>query len=121
MADERALRQALLNLLSNAVKFTPAGGRVGVRVVAGLDGGVDIIVWDTGIGIAREDLPRVLQRFEQVRDPLVSANGGTGLGLAIVQSLMDLHGGRFYLQSERGQGTTAILSFQRAAPDASVH
>jgi two-component system cell cycle sensor histidine kinase PleC len=121
VADERALRQALLNLLSNAVKFTSAGGRVGVRVVAGPDGGVDIIVWDTGIGIAREDLPRVLQRFEQVRDPLVSANGGTGLGLAIVQSLMDLHGGRFYLQSERGQGTTATLSFQRPAPDASVH
>lgn len=111
MADDRAFRQALLNLVSNAVKFTPAGGRIGVRVVAGTDGGVDVSVWDTGIGIPVKDIGRVVQRFEQVRDPMTSGNKGTGLGLAIVQSLMELHGGRFYLQSEAGRGTTATLAF----------
>ena len=111
MADDRAFRQALLNLVSNAVKFTPVGGRIGVRVVAGTDGGVDVSVWDTGIGIPAKDIGRVVQRFEQVRDPMTSGNKGTGLGLAIVQSLMELHGGRFYLQSEAGRGTTATLAF----------
>jgi two-component system cell cycle sensor histidine kinase PleC len=110
-ADDRAFRQALLNLATNAIKFTPAGGRVGVRVQPGEAGGVDVSVWDTGIGIETKDLPRVLQRFEQVRDPLTSDNKGTGLGLAIVKSLMELHGGEFILQSTRGAGTTATLAF----------
>jgi two-component system cell cycle sensor histidine kinase PleC len=110
-ADDRAFRQALLNLVSNAVKFTPDGGRLGVRVEPGEDGAVDLSVWDTGIGIQAKDLPRVMQRFEQVRDPMTSDNKGTGLGLAIVQSLMELHGGRFFLQSTLGTGTTATVSF----------
>jgi len=121
VADDRAFRQALLNLISNAVKFTPAGGRIGVRVTAGTDGGIDVSVWDTGVGIAAKDLGRVIQRFEQVRDPMTSDNKGTGLGLAIVQSLMELHGGRFYLQSEAGRGTTATLAFPgRAAVEAAA-
>jgi two-component system cell cycle sensor histidine kinase PleC len=115
-ADQRAFRQALLNLLSNAVKFTPDGGRLGVRVQPGELGSTDVAVWDTGIGIAAADLPRVMQRFEQVRNPLTSENKGTGLGLAIVKSLMDLHGGAFFLQSNPGDGTIATLSFPPPEP-----
>ncbi len=117
-ADDRAFRQILLNLLTNAVKFTPRGGRIGIRVIPGEEGGVDVTVWDSGVGIAARDLPRVMQRFEQVRDPMTSDNKGTGLGLAIVQSLMELHGGGFYLQSTVGSGTVATLTFP--APAAAV-
>jgi two-component system cell cycle sensor histidine kinase PleC len=107
-ADYRAIKQILLNLISNAVKFTPRGGRVQVR--AQLEGAmVRLSVKDSGIGISREDLERLARPFEQVETQHAKTQQGTGLGLALTKSLVEMHGGRFDLASEPGQGTTASV------------
>lgn len=108
--DERKLKQMLLNLLTNAVKFTPRGGNI--EVDASCDKtGMTISVRDTGIGIAKSDLVRVLQPFVQADNELSRRHEGTGLGLTLVNSMITMHGGRFRLESEVGSGTTAILNF----------
>ena len=104
-ADPRALRQVLLNLLSNAIKFTPQNGRVDL-IGRPADGGVKLMVRDTGIGIPEEDLDRVMDRFAQVRDVSRAGQGGTGLGLAISRALIEQHGGRIGITSRAGAGTT---------------
>ena len=109
-ADERALKQMLLNLLTNAVKFTPAGGRVGLGVKRNSAGGLDIVVSDTGIGIAPEDLPKAMERFGQVDSQTARKFEGTGLGLPMVKSLTELHGGTLRLESKVGEGTRVIIS-----------
>jgi len=110
-ADRRALIQMIVNLVSNAKKFTPPDGEV--VIAAGLDGGggIQISVSDTGVGMAPEDIPRALEVFGQLDNSLARKHQGTGLGLPIVNSLMQLHGGRLDLVSERGKGTTATLCF----------
>ena len=110
-ADPRMLKQILTNLLSNAVKFTPAGGRV--EVSAWLDGaGAYVIeVTDSGIGIAAEDIPKALARFEQIEGQHSRRFEGTGLGLPLTKALVELHGGSFSLESEVGVGTTARIRF----------
>ena len=105
IADERKVRQVLLNLLSNAVKFTPDGGSVGVKARRML-GEVEISVRDTGIGIAPEDQPRVFEEFQQVGKPSDRSREGTGLGLTLAKRFVELHGGRMWLESEVGRGTT---------------
>jgi two-component system, cell cycle sensor histidine kinase PleC len=107
-ADERKLKQILLNLLSNAVKFTPAGGRVGVEIGQDADW-LWLKVLDTGIGIAPEHIDRALAPFQQVDGDLNRRYEGTGLGLTITTSLVQLHGGRFELESAVGHGTTATV------------
>jgi two-component system cell cycle sensor histidine kinase PleC len=107
-ADERALRQVCLNLLSNALKFTPRGGRIIIRVAPSTDGGQLLSIKDTGPGIPKDEIPKVLQAFGQGSSAFQSAEGGTGLGLPIVQNLLELHGGRFELRSELRKGTEAI-------------
>jgi signal transduction histidine kinase len=104
-ADERKVKQILLNLLSNAVKFTPDGGRIDVRVVRA-DGGVTVSVKDTGIGIAPEDQQAVFEEFRQVGNNYTSKAEGTGLGLALTKRFVELHGGRIWLESTPGQGST---------------
>jgi two-component system cell cycle sensor histidine kinase PleC len=108
-ADERAMRQICLNLLSNALKFTPRGGRIAITVADAPDGGQTLTVKDTGPGIAKDEIPRVLQAFGQGSLAHEAGEGGTGLGLPIVQSLVALHGGRFRLRSELRKGTEAIV------------
>lgn len=108
-SDERAIRQICLNLLSNALKFTPRGGRITVTVSNGPEGGQTLTVKDTGPGIPRDEIPRVLQAFGQGALAHETTEGGTGLGLPIVQSLVSLHGGRFKLRSELRKGTEAIV------------
>ena len=108
-ADERAIRQICLNLLSNALKFTPRGGRIAITVADAPDGGQTLTVKDTGPGIAKDDIPKVLQAFGQGSLAHEAGEGGTGLGLPIVQSLVALHGGRFRLRSELRKGTEAIV------------
>lgn len=111
-ADERRMKQVLVNLLSNAVKFTPDGGEVGLEVVG--DEAADtvhIAVWDTGIGIAEEDMPRLFQPFVQLDSRLAREYGGTGLGLSLVQRMMDLHGGSVSVVSEPGKGSRFTISF----------
>jgi len=109
LADERIIKQILINLLSNAVKFTPAGGSVTLEVGIETNGELVILVRDTGIGIAEDDLPAVLSPFGQVESSLSRKHAGTGLGLPLVKSLAELHGGSFELQSIEGAGTTAIV------------
>ena len=102
--DERKIKQVLLNLLSNAVKFTPEGGRIGVH--ATLDNGnVQIAVSDTGVGIAPEDHEAVFEEFRQVGDE-AKKREGTGLGLALARRFVELHGGKIWVESELGHGST---------------
>ena len=103
--DERKLKQVLLNLLSNAVKFTPEGGRVEVRA-APADGGVEIAVHDTGIGIVPEDQEAIFEEFRQVGTDYAKKREGTGLGLALTKRFVELHGGTIRVESEPGQGST---------------
>jgi len=111
LADERAVKQILLNLLSNAVKFTRQGGRVAVGAALRSDGSLAVTVDDTGIGIARENIPRALAPFSQVDSSLTRRYEGTGLGLPLVKSLIELHGGTLQLESEEGKGTLATIVF----------
>jgi signal transduction histidine kinase len=106
-ADENALKKIVINILANAVKFTPPGGKVTVRVAADGTGDVELSVADTGAGIAKEDLERVLQPFVQLHPS--PDNAGTGLGLPIAKALAELHGGRLDLESTLGVGTTVTL------------
>jgi signal transduction histidine kinase/putative methionine-R-sulfoxide reductase with GAF domain len=102
--DERKVKQVLLNLLSNALKFTPEGGRVDVR--AALDDDlVEVSVADTGVGIAPGDQEAVFEEFRQV-GTVDKKVGGTGLGLALSRKFVALHGGRIWVQSEVGRGST---------------
>ena len=105
VADERKVRQVLLNLLSNAVKFTPDGGTIGVRAWR-TDGEVQVAVRDTGIGIAPEDQAKVFDEFQQVGRPSDRSREGTGLGLTLAKRFIELHGGRIWIESEVGTGTT---------------
>ncbi len=109
-ADERAVRQICLNLVTNALKFTPRGGRVDIVVKNTPDGGQVLSVKDTGPGIPKEEIPKVMQAFGQGSLAHHTAEGGTGLGLPIVQNLVDLHGGTFELLSELRKGTEAIVT-----------
>ncbi len=102
--DERKVKQVLLNLLSNAIKFTPDGGRIDVRATA-VDGSVEVSVTDTGVGIAPEDQDAIFEEFRQVgtADKKVE---GTGLGLALSRKFIELHGGRIWVESQVGVGST---------------
>ncbi|MBO6949889.1 MAG: PAS domain-containing protein [Rhodospirillales bacterium] len=112
-ADERQLRQVLINLLSNAIKFTEAGGRIDASARIMDDGSVEIRVADNGAGIDAENLKVVLQPFVQVADAMTRRHKGSGLGLAIVQSIINMHGGTFTLESTPGEGTTAIIQLPK--------
>jgi two-component system cell cycle sensor histidine kinase PleC len=113
-ADYRAVKQILLNLVSNAIKFTPAGGRIDVKVWSlGEETSnyrLQISVCDTGIGIAQEDIGRLAKPFEQIETQHAKAQAGSGLGLALTKSLVELHGGLFELESEPGLGTTVSFT-----------
>jgi signal transduction histidine kinase/HAMP domain-containing protein len=109
VADERKIKQVLLNLLSNAVKFTPQGGRVEVGAAPG-DGGVEISVTDTGIGIAPENQELIFEEFRQVGGDYAHKREGTGLGLTLARKLVELHGGRLWVKSQPGQGSTFTFS-----------
>jgi PAS domain S-box-containing protein len=109
--EEMAIKQILTNLISNAVKFTPAGGTVTLHAAIEPSGALLVSVADTGIGIALENIEKVVRPFGQVAGDLTRNHSGTGLGLALVKSLTELHGGRFALESEVGKGTTAKLWF----------
>jgi PAS domain S-box-containing protein len=109
-ADETRIRQILFNLLSNAVKFTPSDGTVTVRSWYHVDRGFVLQVADTGIGIAADDIPKALTRFEQVESTLDRTYEGTGLGLPLTKSLVEQHGGTLDLQSQVGVGTVVTVS-----------
>jgi signal transduction histidine kinase len=102
--DERRIKQVIFNLLSNAVKFTPSGGEIDVSATRA-DGEVRVSVADTGPGIALEDRERIFEEFQQTESG-VEQHEGTGLGLALAKRFVELHGGRIWLESEVGKGST---------------
>jgi len=102
-ADERRVRQIVFNLLSNAVKFTPSEGRVDITARCE-DGRVEVAVADTGPGIAAEHLETIFEEFEQTSDGKQAE--GTGLGLPLSRKLVELHGGRLWVESAIGAGST---------------
>ena len=106
--DERRIRQVIFNLLSNAVKFTPAGGAVDVSA-AQVNGEVRVAVADTGPGLAPEDHERIFEEFQQTETG-VEQREGTGLGLALSKRLVELHGGRIWVDSELGMGSTFVFT-----------
>ena len=115
-ADGPKLKQVLLNLLGNAIKFTESGN---VRVTAERQGAeLRISVRDTGIGVPAEDVDRIFESFQQGKSGISGKYQGTGLGLAICRQLVEMHGGRIWVKSTPGQGSTFTFTIpQRAVPE----
>ena len=113
-ADKRRVKQIVLNLLSNAVKFTPKDGEVRIEARLAGDGGIEICVLDTGIGMSSENIERALKPFEQIDSGLNRKYEGTGLGLPLVDRLARLNGARLEIESEPGRGTCARVCFEGA-------
>lgn len=117
LADEGKLKQMILNLVANAIKFTPEGGTVTIKGARIADR-LEIVVSDTGIGIAEQDLPRLFTEFQQVDSGTSRKQQGTGLGLALSRSFAILHGGDVRVESELGKGSrfTIDLPFEARSP-----
>ncbi len=111
-ADKRRLKQILLNLLSNAIKFTPAGGEVRLDARATENGGLEIIVSDTGIGMNEEEIKMAMRPFGQVEKAYEKSFEGIGLGLPLTKKLVEAHGASFTIKSKPGEGTTATVRFE---------
>jgi signal transduction histidine kinase len=107
--DERKLKQMILNLVSNAIKFTPARGEIGIAAFLAENGDLIVEITDNGIGIASDDIPRIMEPFVQVDAALDRKYTGTGLGLPLTKTLIELHGGSLKLDSTPGRGTIATL------------
>ena len=114
VADQRKTKQILLNLLSNAIKFTPDGGRISLTAEILEEGGLEIRIADTGIGMAEKDVPKVLASFGQADSQLARKYEGTGLGLPLAKSFVEAHGGSLSLSSEVDAGTTVAVRFPAA-------
>ena len=118
--DARKLKQVLINLLTNAIKFTPADGSVTLQVAPTINGGISFEVSDTGIGIAEQDIPKVMEPFGQADTPLSRKQEGTGLGLPLSKALIELHGGTFDLRSKLGKGSCFTVIVPSAGGQNSV-
>lgn len=114
-ADRRAVQQIVLNLVTNAIKFTPSGGCVTVEAVRS-GPWLRLVVSDTGIGIAEEDLQRIGQPFTQVRNDFTRQFDGAGLGLSLVKGLVELHEGEMKIESAPGEGTIVTVSLPVEGP-----
>ena len=108
MGDRDRLTQVITNLVSNAIRYTPNDGEIEVRAYP-VEGAMRVDVRDTGIGIAPEDLGRIFERFYRADHPLVHEAGGSGLGLSIARMFVEMHGGRIWVESEQGKGSTFTL------------
>ncbi|MBN1485167.1 MAG: GAF domain-containing protein [Chloroflexia bacterium] len=113
MGNANRLRQALCNLVDNAIKYTPDGGLIQVRV-GQQDQQVLIVVSDNGLGIAPQDQEQLFQKFYRVNTPQTENIPGTGLGLAMVRSIVEQHGGRIWVRSRLGEGSTFTFSLPLA-------
>ncbi len=137
-ADRRKLKQVMFNLLSNAAKFTPHGGTVTLETklisdfrfqiselekekiisdqsaICNLQSAIEISVADSGIGISPKDQEKIFEEFHQVRSSLTDKTPGTGLGLSLVKRLVEMHGGRVWVESKVGKGTTFYFSLPRS-------
>jgi signal transduction histidine kinase len=119
LADRTQIERMLSNLLSNAVKYTPPGGTINVR--AGMDperrGWSRIVVEDSGVGIAPENLPHIFDRFYRVRSAQTNKIEGLGLGLSFVAWIVSAHGGAMHVESRPGQGTKFDIHLPAVASD----
>jgi len=115
VGDERKVKQVLINLLSNAIKFTPEGGRVSVTAHLA-NGTVEIAISDTGIGIAADDHDAIFEEFRQVGTDYARKREGTGLGLTLARRFVELHGGRLWVKSELGRGSTFTFTLPVEQP-----
>jgi signal transduction histidine kinase len=105
--DSDRVIQVLTNLIGNAIKFTPNGGTITVKVILRKENGtIEVSVTDTGIGIAKENFNKIFDRFYQVGERVSTDISGTGIGLVVVKELVELHGGKIWVESEKGQGAT---------------
>jgi len=114
VAVERMVRQILINLVGNAIKFTPAGGTVCVTGGARADGGYDVTVSDSGVGMSEEDIAVALTPFGQIANMMGAKHAGTGLGLPLAKAMMELHGGTLTIRSAPYTGTAVTLAFPAA-------
>lgn len=109
--DQRKLKQVLVNLISNAVKFTPDGGRINITAKKAFNtcgdrsDFIEISVEDTGIGIDEKDIPKLFQAFQQLESPFQKRYEGTGPGLFLIKRLVEMMGGKIWVQSEKGKGS----------------
>lgn len=115
MVDRERIQQVITNLLHNAVKFTPPGGTITLTAreesrAASHTSEIVVEVQDTGIGISRQDLPRVFERFYKSDRARTRGRGGTGLGLAIARHIVEAHGGRIWIQSKESKGSTFFFT-----------
>jgi signal transduction histidine kinase len=113
LGDRARLIQVMTNLISNAYKYTPNGGRIAIsaqRTANGTPGFVTCAVRDTGVGISEEDQAKLFTKFFRSGDPAVREVPGTGLGLSITKSLVEMHGGAIWVESQLGKGTMFAFS-----------
>ena len=106
-ADELKVKEIMYNLLSNAVKFTPEGGKIGMRAKK-VDSDIEIVVWDTGVGIAPENMGKIFEGFFRVDTPYSRVTEGTGLGLPLSRKFVELHGGKLSAESKGLNKGTSI-------------
>ena len=110
-ADELRFKQVILNLLTNAVKFSRRGSTVTITAGRSAEGGLELCVRDSSIGMTEDEIAIALQPFRQVESATTRRQSGTGLGLPLAKSLVERHGGSFRIESERGKGTSVTVSF----------
>jgi two-component system phosphate regulon sensor histidine kinase PhoR len=113
LADRDQIGQVLMNLLYNAIKFTPPGGKIEI-LASSYDGHVTVAVRDTGMGIPREDITRIFERFYKLDKSRNRSGGGTGLGLPIARHIVESHGGSIWAESEEGNGSTFTFTLPAA-------
>jgi two-component system CheB/CheR fusion protein len=110
-ADELKVKEIMYNLLSNAVKFTPEGGKIGIRAsTRKTDSEIEVVVWDTGVGIAPENMKKIFEGFFRVDTPYSRVTEGTGLGLPLSKKLVELHGGKLTVES-KGLNCGTLIRF----------
>jgi two-component system phosphate regulon sensor histidine kinase PhoR len=111
LADQGRLEQVVVNLLHNAIKYTPTGGEICLKSRL-QDDSILFLVADTGVGIPKEDLPRIFERFYKA--DRARATSGTGLGLAIARHMVEAHGGKIWAESQEGAGSTFYFNIPLA-------